>query len=160
MLTEKDDANAIAGRDRLLGYIAEQVVTSKTNEDYVPCLLGLGLLVKQTLRLATEFDGRMTMDEEIDAYEKLEKDGRISVEESSLLHSMSVTMYFLNGEDLNAPMLVPGNSETSLPPNDEGIDKVTNEPIIINFGEQETWTELASDYTAGILPICRKLICD
>ncbi len=79
MLTEKDDANAIAGRDRLLGYIAEQVVTSKTNEDYVPCLLGLGLLVKQTLRVAADFDGEMTVNEEIKACAKLKDGGRITI---------------------------------------------------------------------------------
>ena len=105
LLTEKDDANAIAGRDRLLGYIAGQVVTSKTNEDYVPCLLGLGLLVKQTLRVAADFDGEMTVNEEIKACAKLKDGGRITIQDASVLLSISTVNHVLHKNDLNAPMM-------------------------------------------------------
>ena len=163
-MTEKDDANAIAGRDRLLGYIAEQVVTSKTNEEFVPCLLGLGLLVKQTLRLATNFDGEMTVNEEIEACAKLKKDGRITIQEASVLLSISTVNHYLNKNDLNAPMIFEEMDEDEFGNWVEEGKSSIEEPVasikMINFSELETWEEIVQQYTAKILSICRKLICD
>ncbi len=160
MLTEKDDANAIAGRDRLLGYIAGQVVTSKTNEDYVPCLLGLGLLVKQTLRVAADFDGEMTVNEAIDAGAKLKDDGRITIQDASVLLSISTVNHYLNKNDLNAPMIFEEIEEEEFAEWVEEEGKWINSKKIINFNEFETWEEMVPQYTARALPICRKLICD
>ena len=157
-MTEEEDARAIAGRDGLLGYLAGHVVTSKTNEEYIPCMLGLGLLVKQTLRQATNFDGRMTVNEEIDACAKLKDDGMISLEEASVLISISTVVHYLNGEDLNAPMLFEEMEEKEF---GTWVKEGTNASRkIINFREHETWAEMVPQYTARALPLCRKLICD
>ena len=158
MLTEEDDVRAIAGRDVLLGYLAGQVVTSKTNEEFIPCMLSLGLLVKQTLRQAPNFDGRMMVNEEIKACAKLKGDGRISLEEASVLLSISTVVHSLNGEDLNAPMVFEEMEEKEF---GTWIEEGTGASRkIIDFREQETWAEMVPQYTAHGLPICRKLICD
>ena len=158
MLTEEEDVRALTGRDDLLGYIAGQVVTSKTNEEFIPCMLSLGLLVKQTLRQAANFDGKMTVNEEIDACAKLQADGRISLEEASVLLSISTVVHYLNGEDLNAPMVFEEMEEKEF---GTWVEEGTNASRkIINFREHETWAEMVPQYTARALPLCRKLICD
>ena len=140
-----------------MGYLAGHVVTSKTNEEYIPCMLGLGLLVKQTLRQATNFDGRMTVNEEINACAKLKDDGMISLEEASVLLSISTVVHSLNGDDLNAPMLFEEMEEEEFGKWVEEA-KVASRKII-DFREPETWAEMVPQHAARVLPICRRLIC-
>ena len=162
-MSEQEDANAIIARNNLLGEIASQVVSARKSQNWIPCFLGLGLLVKQTLRQSAEIvfvdeKSRITRDDENEAIMKLVNDERIDMQEASKIMTVCVVSDFVNNEDLYAPLVLESNT-IQLPFNEQGTDSIERRTII-DLRESDTWAEMVPQYVSVILPICRKLICE
>ena len=136
----RQEVNDIASRDTTLGVLANQIVSSYDNENYMTCFFGISVLVKNALRQATDFEGRMDHQEVQEAVVKLIQNGTIDDTDGNNIISMSLLNDFAHSEDIHAPALL-------------GEEKV------IDFNSEEIWKQMVEQFISQMIPVCKKLIC-
>ena len=136
----RQEVNDIASRDTTLGVLANQIVSSYDNGNYMTCFFGISVLEKNALRQATDFEGRMDQQEAEDAVVKLIQNGTIDDTDGNNIISMSLLNDFAQSEDIHAPALL-------------GEEKV------IDFNSEEIWKQMVEQFISQMIPVCKKLIC-
>jgi len=135
-LTQRENADAIASRDTTLGLLANEIISAREEGDNILCFVGLGLLVRQTMKLATPDDGLGI----VQVVGKLVDDGLLVHPESSYVLSIDIMLGHLMTQSIHAPLQL-------------------EEGKIIAFNSEKVMEEMAELYTNSLLHVCRRLIC-
>ena len=135
-MTQRENADAIASRDTTLGLLANEIISAREEGDNILCFVGLGLLVRQTMKLATPDDGLGI----VQVVGKLVDDGLLVHPESSYVLSIDIMLGHLMTQSIHAPLQL-------------------EEGKIIAFNSEKVMEEMAELYTNSLLHVCRRLIC-